>query len=71
MKKLGGVEESQLINYLKATSIETGLLLNFRAQSLEYKRFVHSKTARSSRSQPVRSAKRPGRCVRIRCEEVA
>jgi GxxExxY protein len=30
--------EVQLVNYLAATGIEIGLLLNFGAQSLEYKR---------------------------------
>jgi GxxExxY protein len=40
LARLSGVEESQLINYLKATSHETGLLINFGAKSLEYKRFT-------------------------------
>ena len=35
-----GVEESQLINYLKVTGYEIGLLLNFGARSLDYRRFV-------------------------------
>ena len=37
---LSGAEESQTINYLKATGIKTGLLLNFGEKSLNYKRFV-------------------------------
>lgn len=43
IKKLGGVEESQIINYLKATNFDIGLLLNFGAPSLEYKRFTNAK----------------------------
>jgi GxxExxY protein len=39
LKRLSGTEESQIINYLKATGLETGLLLNFGSTSLEYKRF--------------------------------
>jgi hypothetical protein len=36
---------SQTINYLKASSMKTGLLLNFGAKSLEVKRLVHSREA--------------------------
>jgi len=39
---LSGVEEAQLINYLKATGLKVGLLLNFGSKSLEYKRFVYN-----------------------------
>ncbi len=39
LNRLSGVEESQIINYLKATGLQTGLLLNFGAPSLTYKRF--------------------------------
>ncbi len=40
LSQLGGQEEAQLINYLKATGLKRGMLLNFGAESLEYKRFV-------------------------------
>jgi GxxExxY protein len=37
---LTGVEEAQLINYLKTTGLKVGLLINFGSKSLEYKRLV-------------------------------
>lgn len=42
LKSLSGVEEAQILNYLKATRREIGLLLNFGAASLETKRLVRS-----------------------------
>jgi len=42
LAKLTGIEEAQLINYLKATGLKVGLLLNFGAKSLEHKRFVYN-----------------------------
>ncbi len=45
---LTGVETAQLLNYLKATRLERGLLLNFGSASLEYKRFVFSNTHKKS-----------------------
>ncbi|RZB29694.1 MAG: hypothetical protein SRB1_01974 [Desulfobacteraceae bacterium Eth-SRB1] len=39
---LSGIEEAQLINYLKATGLKVGLLINFGAKSLEYKRLVYN-----------------------------
>ena len=42
LAKLSSIEEAQILNYLKATEFETGLLLNFGAPSLQYKRFAHT-----------------------------
>ena len=42
MSSLTGLEEAQLINYLKATGLKVGLLMNFGAKSLEYKRLVYN-----------------------------
>ncbi len=39
---LSGIEEAQLINYLKATGLKVGLLLNFGSKSLEHKRFIYN-----------------------------
>jgi GxxExxY protein len=40
ISNLSGIEEAQLINYLKATGLKVGLLINFGAKSLEHKRLV-------------------------------
>ena len=42
LDQLSGTEESQILNYLKATRLEVGLLINFGSKSLEYKRFIYS-----------------------------
>jgi GxxExxY protein len=41
LDRLSGTEESQILNYLKATGLRVGLLINFGSQGkLEWKRFV-------------------------------
>lgn len=41
ISSLTGLEESQLINYLKASGLKVGLLINFGSKSLEHKRLVY------------------------------
>jgi len=41
--KLEDVHLAQAINYLEAYNLEVGLLINFGAKSLEFKRLINSK----------------------------
>ena len=40
LKAVTNVEEAQVLNYMKATGLNVGLLINFGEQSLKYKRLV-------------------------------
>ncbi len=40
--ELTAVDDAQLLNYLKATGMEVGLLLNFGATSLQWKRLLRA-----------------------------
>ncbi|HWT77249.1 MAG TPA: GxxExxY protein [Candidatus Methylomirabilis sp.] len=42
LAKLSGIEESQVINYLKASGHSVGLLFNFGSRSLEHRRLIMS-----------------------------
>jgi GxxExxY protein len=42
LSRMSGTEEAQVINYLKATGHQVGLLINFGTRSLEHLRFVLS-----------------------------
>jgi len=43
LTKLEDVHLAQAINYLEAYNLEIGMLINFGAKSLEYKRLINSK----------------------------
>jgi len=50
LQNLSGVEEAQLLNCLKATRLERGLLLNFGRPSLEFKRLIFKNLRKSAKS---------------------
>ena len=41
VKELTGIDMGQVLNYLKSTNLKLGLLLNFGAGSLQYKRVIN------------------------------
>lgn len=53
LRELSGAHEAQVINYLKATGLEVGLLINFGAESLQYKRLVLSRRNLRQSAQSV------------------
>ncbi|MBX3415564.1 MAG: GxxExxY protein [Pirellulales bacterium] len=58
LKALAGltnIEDAQLLNYLKATGKEVGLLLNFGKPNLEWKRLVRSSQWSPQRPLPPNS----------------
>ena len=48
LDKLTSREESQVINYLKASGLKVAVLINFGATSLEWKRIVLTKESNAS-----------------------
>ena len=53
LRQISGIEQAQVINYLKAARLNRGLLINFGKQSLEYKRIVFTQ------HQPLQSVDNP------------
>ena len=41
IEKLTNIHRAQTLNYLKATGLRLGVLLNFGKEKLQYERFVH------------------------------
>jgi GxxExxY protein len=48
LARLSSIEEAQSINYMKVAKCKTGLLLNFGAMRLEYKRLILSSFSSAS-----------------------
>jgi GxxExxY protein len=51
VRTLDSAHEAQLINYLKATNVEVGLLLNF-GEKLEFKRFAYDNKRKNISRDP-------------------
>ena len=43
IKAITAIEEAQLLNYLKATNLPLGLIINFGLKRLEWKRFANTR----------------------------
>ena len=51
--QLSSLEEAQLLNYMKAGDYELGLLINFGAESLQWKRMVMSKKKKLAKIREI------------------
>lgn len=53
LTKLEDVHLAQAINYLEAYDLEIGLLINFGAKSLEFKRLINKKFNQQKQGNPI------------------
>jgi len=58
LARMSGTEEAQILNYLKASGHQVGLLLNFGVPSLAYKRFIWN--PQSSQVTQIKTGAREG-----------
>jgi len=54
IQHLSGIEEAQIINYLKASGMHKAMLLNFGAPRLEYKRLVLNLRSSASSADEIK-----------------
>jgi GxxExxY protein len=52
VSKLDDTHLAQIINYLEAYKLETGLLINFGSKSLEFKRITNERKLAKQQNQP-------------------
>ena len=52
IREIGAIEEAQMINYLKITKLQVGLIINFGCRSLEWKRLVLSEASSTDLKNP-------------------
>jgi GxxExxY protein len=52
IREIGAIEEAQMINYLKITKLQVGLIINFGCRSLEWKRLVLSEVSSTELKNP-------------------
>ncbi|MBI5032317.1 MAG: GxxExxY protein [Chloroflexi bacterium] len=66
---LTSTDEGQLLNYLSATGLEVGVLLNFGACSnMEWKRRIETRASKRTRSRTISEDSRDTcTCVRCKC----